>query len=61
MTKFIQVKTRENSTYYINVDAVRYVVQNTQQGDRCMIRFFGDDQVTIEESAANFVARASAD
>lgn len=71
MAKFIQVRvpagtysesTIEETNYYVNVDLIRYVAQNTQNPDRSSIRFVSDDRaMQIGESAASFVRRACAD
>jgi hypothetical protein len=62
MAKFIQVQGHEKSTYYINVETVRHVLQNPQQADRSLIRFVVDEHtLAIAESAASFVSRAGAD
>ena len=62
MAKFIQAQGQENSIYYINVDAVRHVLQNPQQANRSLIRFIGDEHtLAIAKSAASFVSRAGAD
>ena len=71
MAKFILVQTpmgeyRETKTdlgsFYINVAMIKYVAQNAQNPDRSSIRFIGDESaLPIDESAASFVSRASAD
>ena len=64
MAKFIQAHspTEKNVSYYINVETVRYVAQNTQHEDRSLIRFVGDEHtLAISEAAASFVSRACAD
>ena len=62
MAKFIKVQSYDKSTYYINVEAVRHVLQNPQQADRSLIRFVGDEHtLAIDESAASFVSRAGGD
>ena len=66
MPKFLQVRTAgENIPYYINVEMVRYVLQNTQHADRSSVQFDGDHgdphMMCIGESAASFVTRAGTD
>jgi hypothetical protein len=71
MTKFIQVQVpterytgsaRDLESYYINVDSIRYVVQNVQNSDRSSIHFIGSERsLQILESAANFVDRVYSD
>jgi hypothetical protein len=61
MAKFIKFQGYDKSTYYINVETIRHVLQSPQQLDRSLIRFVGDEHtLAIDESAANFVSRAGA-
>jgi hypothetical protein len=71
MAKFIHVQvpterytgmTSDLDSYYINVEAIRYVAQNAQNKDRCSIHFVSAEaSVPILESAASFVGRIDAD
>ena len=71
MAKFILVQSPTGydsesrvaeTSFYINVEMVRYVGQNAQNPDRSSIRFIGDEHaLPIAESAASFVSRADAD
>ena len=67
MAKFIRVKTApghserliEEQDYYVNVDLITLVSQNSQNPDRSSLRFVGSDHVMhITESAENFLSRA---
>jgi hypothetical protein len=68
MAKFIQVKSPKQNdysvedSYYVNVETVRYVLQNANAQDRSAISFVGSEHsLHIHESAASFVSRAIAD
>ena len=67
MPKFIRVKTApghterlsEEQDYYVNVDLITFVSQNTQNPDQSSLRFIGSDRVLyITESAEDFLSRA---
>jgi hypothetical protein len=68
MPKFIRVKTpaghserliEEQEDYYVNVDLITLVSQNSQNPDRSSLRFVGSDHVMhITESAESFLSRA---
>jgi hypothetical protein len=67
MPKFIRVKTApghserliEEQDYYVNVDLIIFVSQNTQNPDQSSLRLVGSDRVLyITESAENFLSRA---
>ena len=67
MPKFIRVKAApghsesliEEQDYYVNVDLITFVSQNTQNPDQSSLRFVGSDRVLyITESAENFLSRA---
>ena len=68
MPKFIRVKTplghserriEEQEDYYVNVDLITLISQNSQNPDRSSLRFVGSDHVMhISESAENFLSRA---
>jgi len=61
MAKFVQVQTQENNALYINVEQIRYVAQNAMHADRCSVRFVSEPSpMPINESAASFISRASA-
>jgi len=67
MAKFIQIQVpterytgneRDLESYYINVEAIRFVAQNAQNPNRSSIHFLGDEHsLSILESAADFVSR----
>jgi hypothetical protein len=67
MARFIQIlvpterytgSERDLESYYINVEAIRFVAQNAQNPNRSSIHFIGDEHsLAILESAANFVSR----
>jgi hypothetical protein len=67
MAKFLQIQVpterytgsaRDLETYYINVESIRYVAQNTQNPERSSIHFIGSEHsLLVLESAANFVNR----
>jgi hypothetical protein len=71
MAKFIQIQVpterytgsaRDLDSYYINVEAIRFVAQNAQNPDRSSIHFVGGEHsLQLLESAANFVKRLDAD
>ena len=49
----------EEQDYYVNVDLITFVSQNTQNPDQSSLRFVGSDRVLyITESAENFLSRA---
>ena len=68
MPKFIRVKTplgyserrsEEQEDYYVNVDLITLISQNSQNPDRSSLRFVGSEHVMhITESAENFLSRA---
>jgi hypothetical protein len=70
MAKFIHVQvpterytgmTSDLESFYINVEAIRYVAQNVQNQDRCSIHFVGAEaSLQVLESAASFVRRVDA-
>lgn len=58
MAKFIEVKSIENTTLYLNVDTIRYVAQHPQRENHCSIRFVGEQSpLPIDESAASIIRR----
>jgi hypothetical protein len=71
MAKFTQIQVpterytgsaRDLDSYYINVEAIRFVAQNAQNPDRSSIHFVGGEHsLQLLESAANFVKRLDAD
>jgi hypothetical protein len=65
MAKFIQVHSvADNHSYYINVETVRYVLQDPHNAKQSSIRFVGEEHpavLMISEPAASFVSRAGAD
>jgi hypothetical protein len=67
MPKFIRVKAApgysesliEEQDYYVNVDLITLVSQNSQNPDRSSLRLVGSDQaIHIIESAESFLSRA---
>jgi hypothetical protein len=60
MAKFIQVHSPDNHSYYVNVEMIEYVAQNTKTPDLSAIHFAGERQLPINESAASFVGRTNA-
>jgi hypothetical protein len=61
MAKFTQVQSPDNHTYYVNVEAIKYVAQNAKTPELAAIYFVGEHHMPINESAANFVGRAIGD
>jgi hypothetical protein len=63
MTKFIKVQsTAQHLTYFINVEMVKYVVQNAQVLDQSSVRIIGDEHpIAISESAASLIDRIGVD
>lgn len=70
VAKFIRVEkpegyaetAAEETSYYVNVDMIRYIAQDPQNPDRSSIRLVGDEHaIHINESAASFVSRAEGD
>jgi hypothetical protein len=59
MKKFIKVQsTAQHQTYFINVEMVKYVVQNAQALEQSSVRLIGDEHpIAITESAASFFDR----
>jgi hypothetical protein len=59
MTKFIKVQsTTQHQIYFINVEMVKYLVQNAQVLEQSSVRLIGDEHpITITESAASFIDR----
>ena len=66
MAKFIQIRSQGLSDtvtiehdFYINVEMVKYVEQNTQNPNRSALMFINDEySLPIGESAASFINRA---
>ena len=64
MAKFIKVQSTAHShlTYFINVEMVKYVVQNAQVLDQSSVRIIGDEHpIAISESAASLIDRIGVD
>jgi hypothetical protein len=71
MAKFIQIQSpterytggaRDLDSYFINVETIRFVAQNSQNLERSSIHFIGSEHsLQILESAASFVSRLEAD
>jgi hypothetical protein len=61
MAKFVQVPSSSGIDLYVNVDTIRWVVQNSRNADEASMYFDDKQSLSIKESPASFISRVSAE
>ena len=61
MAKFVQVPSSSGIDLYVNVDTIRWVLQNSRNANEASMYFDDKQSLSIKESPASFISRVSAE